>query len=109
MAAALLAGRMDPPAGTDVVAYQFYADADSWDDWKTNIPRDVTLHDRIQDLLELDAAFDGDADLAQLRLTEMKFERIRQRCQTALGALGDGDTEAVREELLTIRDVASVE
>lgn len=97
------------PDCNDIREYRVCIPADEWDDWKDHVPRSTPLYERLYHLVELDLAFEGDADLAELRLMEMKFERVRERCKTGLNALANGNEEKAREEFLEIRDVASVE
>lgn len=94
------------PDAVDTTSYMVEIPSDDWDAWKDTIPRSTPLYERLHRLVQLDAEFDGDADLAELRLTSMKFQRVHQRCQTALNSMADDDVEKVREELLTIRDIA---
>lgn len=99
------AAHMFPDEAT--TSYLIEVPTDDWDTWKRNIPRDRPLYERIHALLQLDAEFAGDVDATALRLTSMKFERVHQRCQTALQAWNDGDHEKVREELHEIREIAA--
>lgn len=91
----------------ETTSYLVELPTDDWDDWKRQIPRDRPLYERLHTLVQLDAAFGGEVDPTELRLTSMKFQRVHQRCQTALQAWNDGDHEKVREELHELREIAA--
>lgn len=95
------------PDEPETTSYMVQMPADDWAEWKDSIPRSRPLYDRLHALIQIDTAFDGEADLAELRLVTMKFQRIEQRCMTALDALHDDDVEKVREELRTMRNMAA--
>jgi hypothetical protein len=94
------------PDADDTTTYLIEMPTGDWDDWKDAIPRSKPLYDRLHTLVQLDAEFAGEVDATELRLTSMKFDRVHQRCQTALQAWTDGDHEKVREELHEIRSIA---
>lgn len=89
------------------VDYRFRAPRELWNDWKDSIPRSVSLDQRIIALIQIDAALDGETNVANMILLRMKLERIQQRSQTARQALQDGDGPKVRAELEQIDDIAA--
>lgn len=81
---------MNKPEG-ESISYTFYVPKDLWAEWKNTLPRDKALHDRLQELIELDTDRRGDVpdinDDERSNLLRLKLGRCHARASTACRAL----------------------
>lgn len=99
---------MPSPDAEETVTYQFEISKDRWRRWTDTVPRSTPLDQRLRTLVDIDSAFDGDAEVYKLNLLAMKFERIAQRSETAADALEREDRPKVLAELDKIQEIADV-
>jgi len=96
-------------AADETVTFQFEMSRADWNRWKETVPRDLPLHERIVTLIEQDrrAAETARTD-SETQSMELLASRIRIRATQADGAIrGDeGDTDAAREQIQEIVDLA---
>jgi hypothetical protein len=59
----------------DMVKYQFQAEDDDWQAWKRTVPRDKSLEQRINELIEADT---------EGRVTEIDVDAVRKDLERAL-------------------------
>ena len=114
----------------DTLDYLYSTDRASWEAWKQQIPRDVTIEQRLNDLREIDRHYDlreltdttaptetkADALNLQpladaLRHTEqmdiaLAALQIRRRCMTALPAARTNGCDKAADEINEIKKVA---
>lgn len=91
--------------GERTTQYQIAVPTEQWEAWKATIPRTKPLYQRIQELLQVDTALDGEVNPETVRLLLFKADRLQERTRTARHALARGDEETVREELAGIDEL----
>lgn len=115
---------------SEQVAFSYRPDRSLWNTWKVTVQREKALHDRLDELLELDAEHDlddlvyqaehdgrtrrvdelvdaiqqADPEEDNVRLEAM---RIRRRCMTALPAAREAGADTAAEELAEIQQIAN--
>lgn len=100
---------MKPPEDVETVSYTFYVPKDLWSEWKNTLPREATLHDRLQTLIELDADRRGDLpdinDDERANLLRLKLGRCNARAKTAATALENGNPD---KALVTVDKITEI-
>jgi len=101
---------MRPPEDEDHVSYTFYVPSGLWSEWKNTLPRETTLHDRLQTLIELDADRRGDLpdinDDERSNLLRLKLGRCHARASTACRALENDNPDKALVTMDKIEEIA---
>ena len=95
------------PDADETTQYQVEIPSEDWRAWKRTVPRDVPLYRRLFHLIQTDTVPRDQMDSSDMALLRLKFERVAQRVTNAEAALNADDPERAREELDTIREVAT--
>lgn len=73
---------------TESVTYQFDMDRSEWREWTETVPRNDPLHERLRELIRLDTALAMEEfDVAQLRLVDLKADRILEKARQGQNAI----------------------
>jgi len=92
----------------ETVTYQFEIDADVWDAWKREIPREKSLADRLCELIALDRDLAADDfDSVTLRLVDQKIDRAGTLAHNAAGDIEEGADARAIDKCERIQDLAA--
>lgn len=106
-----------PDDGGDYVSFNFYVEREDWQDWKEQVPREKALHDRLSELIQADAAADGELvertladapeidDMQTLNLLRLKLGRCHARATVASDRLRDDN---VQQALVTVDKIIDI-
>lgn len=93
--------------GRETTQYQVTIPTEDWEAWKRTVPRTVPLYRRLYQLIQADTVPENHLEESDLSLLLLKFERIEQRVTNAETALDADDKARARDELQTMREIAT--